>query len=188
VETVPETLSDRQLLERVRGGGGGFDEFYRRHRELVLAFHARRVHQPELAADLMAETFASALLALHDERRELPDVPLAWLFAIARRKLVDSYRRGRVEDEARRRLGLEPLVLDDDDLDRVEAIAGRTDTALELARRLPPEQYEALRARVLDEREYVDIAEELRCSQAVVRKRVSRALKTLRTALEAGHE
>jgi RNA polymerase sigma-70 factor (ECF subfamily) len=41
----------------------------------------------------------------------------------------------------------------------------------------------ALQARVLDEREYDDIARELRCSEAVVRKRASRALKTLRTAI-----
>jgi hypothetical protein len=37
----------------------------------VLAFHARRVPEPELAAGLTAETFAAALLAVHDPAREL---------------------------------------------------------------------------------------------------------------------
>ena len=52
------------------------------------------------------------------------------------------------------------------------------------ARRLPPEQREAVRARVLDERDYADIARELHTSELVVRKRVSRGLATLRTHME----
>ncbi|MGO9763978.1 MAG: sigma factor-like helix-turn-helix DNA-binding protein [Solirubrobacteraceae bacterium] len=47
------------------------------------------------------------------------------------------------------------------------------------------ELLDALRARILDERDYAQIARELRCSEAVVRKRVSRALRTLRGALGA---
>jgi hypothetical protein len=35
---------------------------------------------------------------------------------VARNKLVDSVRRGQVEQAARERLALEPLTLDDDDL------------------------------------------------------------------------
>jgi RNA polymerase sigma factor (sigma-70 family) len=172
--------TDAALLAASRAGRGGFDEFFRRHRDMVLAFHARRVAEPELAADLTAETFASALVAVHDQERSLPDVPVAWLMLIAQRKLVDSYRRRRVEEAARQRLGMEPLDLDDTALEFVEATARSTDVAWELARRLPPEQFAALRARVLDERAYADIAGELGCSSAVVRMRVSRALKTLR--------
>jgi RNA polymerase sigma-70 factor (ECF subfamily) len=48
---------------------------------------------------------------------------------------------------------------------------------------LPPDQLQALTPRVLDDREYADIARELECSEAVVRVR-SRSLKKLRTALE----
>jgi DNA-directed RNA polymerase specialized sigma24 family protein len=60
----PDIKTDRQLLEEARGGRGEmFEIVYRRHHAVVLAFLARRVQQPELAADLMAETFAS-LLAL----------------------------------------------------------------------------------------------------------------------------
>lgn len=184
----PIDRDDRDLLFSSRAGHGGFEVFYERHLRAVLAFHAQRVRQPELAADLAAETFAAALLAVHDRDREIPDVPLAWLFTIAHRKLIDSRRRGQVEDNARRRLALEPLALEDEDIARVADVASTTDVALELARQLPPDQFEALRARVLDERDYQDIAEELRCSEAVVRMRVSRALKSLRVAMEARHE
>ena len=42
----------------------------------------------------MCETFAKALVAVHDADRELPMVPIAWLLAIARNELTDSVRRG----------------------------------------------------------------------------------------------
>jgi RNA polymerase sigma factor (sigma-70 family) len=125
---------------------------------------------------------------VHDRTRRLPDAPLAWLFSIAHRKLIDSYRRGRVEETARRRLSLERLVLAEEDIECVHATAGSTDVALELARQLPRDQYDALRARVLDERGYAEIARDLDCSEAVVRMRVSRALKTLRHRMEPRHD
>jgi RNA polymerase sigma factor (sigma-70 family) len=55
---------------------------------------------------------------------------------------------------------------------------------LALLEDLPPRQREAVRARVLFEREYADIAAELRCSEMVVRQQVSRGLTRLRVRLE----
>jgi RNA polymerase sigma-70 factor (ECF subfamily) len=180
--------SDRELLLASRSGKGGFEAFFCRHREAVLAFHARRVREPEAAADLMSETFAAALLAVLDQAREIPETPVAWLFTIAHRKLIDSYRRGQVDDDARRRLRLEPLLLEDADIERIAEIENDTDVVAELARQLPTDQFEALRARVLDERGYPDIASELGCSPGVVRMRVSRALNTLRNTTEARND
>jgi RNA polymerase sigma-70 factor (ECF subfamily) len=177
--------SDLELLRAARyGDGQAFGEFYRRHGALVLAFLGRRVGNPEVAADLLAETFAAALAAALDSEREPPGEPIAWLITIARNKLTDSLRRGQVEQTARARLGLEPLSLEDADLERVEELIDGTDVAVRLAELLPSDQLEALQARILHERDYSDIARELRCSQAVVRKRVSRALQTLRDAME----
>ena len=89
-----------------------FGIFYRRHVDAVLAFFRVRTGDPELAADLMAETFAAALLAApRFKRRKEPAA--AWLFTIAKSKLIDSWRRGKVQDEARRKLRLEPMELDD---------------------------------------------------------------------------
>ena len=53
----------------------------------------------------------------------------------------------------------------------------------EWLRELPAHEADALRARILEERDYAEIAGRLRCSQAVVRKRVSRALVRLRRQL-----
>ena len=175
-----DSLDDRALLAASRAGGGGFDVFYRRHRDAVLALHGGRVSEPELAADLTAETFAAALLVVRDLSRELPENPVAWLFTIAHHKLIDSYRRGRIEDDARRRLAFERMEITDEAIERINEIVGSTDVLAHLARQLPPEQFRALRARIVDEREYPEIARDLRCSPALVRLRVSRALKTLR--------
>src|SRR5581483_6246955 len=97
-----------------------------------------------------------------------------WVVGIARNKLLESRRRGRVEDRARRRLALEPEVLDDDDLARVDALAAAADRpVLELVEQLPARQRDAVRSRVLDEREYREIAQQLNCSELVARQRVS---------------
>jgi RNA polymerase sigma factor (sigma-70 family) len=184
---APDTLSDWELLERTRAGDGrSFELVYRRHHPVVLTFLARRVGQPELAADLLAETFAALLVLVRDPLRSLPVSPVAWLMLTARNLLIDSYRRGRVEVAARQLLAMQPLLLEDRDLQRVREISAETDLLVELAARLPPDQFEALRARVIDECDYPAIASALCCSEAVVRQRVSRALRTLRRhALEA---
>ena len=177
-------MTDDALLEAAkRGDGEAFATFYRRHRDLVLAYLRRRVSEPELAFDLAAETFAAALVSLR--RYESGRGPAAgWLLGIAHNKLLESLRRGRVEAAARRRLRHEPIAVDDADLQAVEERAGAGALALErLLAELPGEQRDAIRARVLDERGYADIAAELRCSPQVVRQRVSRGLRTLRTRM-----
>lgn len=79
---------------------------------------------------------------------------------------------------------MRPVALDDRDLERVEEISAEVDLLEQLASQLEPGQLAALCARVLDGREYSDIAAEMKCSESVVRKRVSRALGVLRRALE----
>lgn len=183
-------VSDRELLRRTRQGDSeAFGVFYSAHRGALLGFFRVRVPSAELAADLMCETFTRALIAVHDAERELPVVPIAWLLTIARRLLVDSARRGRVEDETRRRLAMQPLELSDRDLLAVEQEAADADALAELRVALPPDELQAFIARVVDDRDYEVIAEELQVSSSVVRKRVSRARARLRSLrLEAHNE
>jgi RNA polymerase sigma-70 factor (ECF subfamily) len=170
--------SDETLLARTPSDPEAFGAFYRRHEDAVLAFMVVRVRDGELAADLTAETFAAALLsAPRFEPR--PEPAVAWLFGIARNVLRRSLERRRVEDRARRRLGMEPLVLSDEDVGAVEALLGDVSVRA-LLDELPLGQAEAISARVLDDASYEDIAGRLRVSEAVVRKRVSRGLLTLR--------
>jgi len=181
-----DASTDGELLERTRAGDReAFGVLYERRHELVTAFLLKRTRDPEVAMDLMAETFAAALIALADRPPAIAGSAAPWLLTIARNSLIDSYRHGRVESAARRRLALEPVQITDSDVDRVLQIAAETDLLVRLTEELPADQFEALRARVLDERGYEEIAQELACSPAVVRKRVSRAISTLRRAKEA---
>lgn len=142
----PETKTDQRLLyEARRGCAESFELVYRRHHAVVLAFLARRPQQPELAADLMAETFAALLVLVRDPDGVLPPIPVAWLLLTARNLLIDSHRRGRVDDAARRRLGMRPLALDDRDLERVEEISAEVDLLEQLASQLEPAQLAAFR-------------------------------------------
>src|ERR1700754_2813956 len=106
-------MEDDELLRRSARDPAAFGAFYERHERLVLGFFMRRVGEPELAADLPAETFAAALVSARKFRpRGAP--ASAWLVGIARHTLSSSIRRSQVEDRARRRLGMEPLELDDE--------------------------------------------------------------------------
>src|SRR5690242_9555504 len=91
--------TDDDLL--VSGEPAAFGEFYARRVREVLGYMMRRTHDPEVAADLTAETFAAAIVA---RRKFRPGgAPAgAWLFAIAHRKLVDYQRRGSADERARR--------------------------------------------------------------------------------------
>lgn len=179
-----DAARDIELLVAARAGdGAAFGIFYRRHRAVVLAFLLRRAADAETAADLLAETFAAALTFVLDPDQELPATPIAWLLRVARNKLIDGWRRGQVEAAARERLGMQPLSLSTADLVEIEQVAAETDLLATLGSLLPADQLMALRERVLEERDYPEIARTMRCSEAVVRKRVSRALATLRAEL-----
>ena len=180
----PGEASDGELLAATRSRPEAFAAFYDRYETSVVGYFTRRTGDPEVAADLTAEVFAAALGAAH---RYWPETPTAagWLFTIARNTLAKSVRRGRVEAKARRRIGIsEAVALTSEELERVESAACADGWVIELLEQLPAEQRQAVRARILEERSYPDIAGELETSELVIRKRVSRGLSNLRAELE----
>lgn len=180
-----ETRTDEELLQAAVESADeqAFAELYRRNVDVVLAFLRRRVPDGEVAFDLTAETFAAAIVGARSYRGEAPVV--GWLLGIARNKLLESLRRGRVEAAARDRLAHEPLTFTDRDLELVEERAAGASERLDRAlAELSPDLREAVLARVVEDREYLDIARELACSEHLVRQRVSRGLRRLRASLE----
>lgn len=102
-----------------------FEAYYRAHCEQVLRFVARRVDDPELAADLTAEVFLAAIEAASSYRASR-GTPTAWTYGIAR--VVVSAERRRSAREARacaRVVGRR--LLDEDDVvllqERIDAAA-----------------------------------------------------------------
>jgi RNA polymerase sigma-70 factor, ECF subfamily len=173
--------TDEELLSA--RDAASFELFYCRHVDPVLGFFARRTGDPELAADLCAETFAAALAGRHRYRPEA-GLATAWLYGIGRNKLVDAQRRGHADRRARGLLGMERIEISDDDAARIERLAEAVEARV-LVERLAPEQRDAITAHVLEERPYDEIAVELQTSEAVVRKRVSRGLAAMRQRMGA---
>jgi RNA polymerase sigma factor (sigma-70 family) len=180
-----EEWLDSELLTAIAGHDqNACAVFYRRHLPRTVAYLMRETRDPELAADLTGEVFAQVIVSA---RRYKPqaDTAAGWLIAIARNVLANSRRSGRVQDRVRRRLAIEPLELDEEDLVWTETLAGKGVGAVsELVEARPAGERHAVKARVLDERSYVEIAASLHCSEMVVRKRVSRGLARVRHALE----
>lgn len=172
---MADTTPDAQLL--ASHVPEDFGRFYRRHVGIVTSYVGRRTTQADVAFDLVAETFARAL-----EQRDAYDAArgpaAAWLLTIARNLMIDAARRGKVADDTRKRLQHEPMALDDDDL---TAIDHRREIDIEAAlAALPKDQRTLILQRVLEEQPYPDLAANVGCSEQVVRKRVSRALASLR--------
>jgi RNA polymerase sigma factor (sigma-70 family) len=181
-----DARTDAELLRRSARDPEAFGAFYDRHAATVLAYLHRRTACAESAADLTSETFA---VAFHSRRRfrDTGAPAIAWVLGIARHLLVDSIRNERIEDRARRRLGMERVQLDDEALRRIEgadlaSVRERLDAALA---KLPPDSAEAVRLRVDAELPYAEVARRLGCTEGAARVRVARALSKLADSLEA---
>jgi RNA polymerase sigma factor (sigma-70 family) len=179
-----QRCADAELLARTAKEPEVFATFYRRHEVLVVRFLLSRCRDPELAADLTAEVFATVLEVADDfDPEQSGPTAVPWLLTIALNTLRKSFRRGAVAEDARQRLGCEPVSFEDAEIAWVEELASRESTLEELLGGLPEDVREAVIARVVEEREYEEIAGELGSSQMVIRKRVSRGLARLRTGL-----
>jgi RNA polymerase sigma-70 factor (ECF subfamily) len=79
----------------------------------------------------------------------------------------------------------------DDDLERIEELAGLADQRVilrEQLKSLSPEQREAIWLRVVEERPYAAVARQLGVTEQVARAKVSRALRTLALTFPPIHQ
>jgi len=179
VDLVARERSDAELL--AGGVAEDFGLFYARHVQAVTSYVTPRSAGAEVVFDLVAEVFAVALE--HRARFEAQRGPaIAWLIGIARNLIADARRRGRVGAGSRRRLGMTRIALDDAQLAMVEE-RGRVDLAQALSG-LSVEEREAVLLRVVGHESYARLARQVGCSEQVARKRVSRGLAKLRSAME----
>jgi RNA polymerase sigma factor (sigma-70 family) len=175
---------DAQLLALTPSVPAAFDVFFVRHSKAIASYLLRQTGSPELAADLTSETFAVALEAVGRYDRAKGDAR-GWLFGIAKMTLLTSYRQQRAERSARERLGHTVSGYSDEAWDEAEA---RIDAALpgliDGVDELPRAERRAVVARILDEREYAEIAASEDATEAAIRQRVKRGLARLRKQIE----
>jgi RNA polymerase sigma factor (sigma-70 family) len=176
--------SDAGLL--ASGSASDFGTFYDRHARAVLAFACRRTADPELAADITAETFAAAYLARRRYREEGAGAR-GWLLGIARHQIGRAIRRSRASERARRRLGVPPVAMDDLSYERIEELADLAElraAVRDALRSISPKVAEAVALRVGEELPYDEVARRLNCSEGAARVRVARGLDQLAGLLE----
>ncbi len=174
------------LLARSVEDANAFAAFYECYVQRVSVYFVRRVLDTDVAIDLTAETFALALERRRQFRGDSEQEEQGWLFAIARSLLHAYWRKGRIERAAVARLGIERPSLGTEDIEYlyrqagIEALRERLAQALDVVR---PDQAAAIRARILEERGYAEIAAEFDTTPDVIRARVSRGLKTMQRFL-----
>ncbi len=152
----------------------------------MTGYFVARTHDPEVAVDLVAETFAMVVRDRRTFRGDGDEAALAWTYAIARNLLAGWYRRGAIELRAMQRLGIERPELDAVEHERLIELGGLQQERQRVAQRLaelPEQQRAAVRLRVVDERPYADLADALGISEQTARARVSRGLRTLAAQL-----
>ncbi len=162
-----------------------FETFYRRHFRSVVSFFYRRTANAQLAADLTSETFAEALHARRKFHGEASAA--AWLMAIAHHELARALRKGRAEERARRRIGVPPIALDDESIERIEGLVDFEPLRRDLRRALeslPEGAARAVMLRIGEGLSYREVSVRLGCSEGAARVRVARGLSRLAELME----
>ena len=177
---MSDSASDHRL-----GDPTVFDAFYRSHAESLLRYFFRRTDDPDVAADLCAETFAAALTNSGQFDAERGSAT-AWLYGIAKCQLAMYWRRRKVADRARKRLGIPREPIDEESVQALRRTEDILDGAAALAAldKLPLKLSKAVRLRVIDQLEYPEIALKLNCGPGAARTRVSRGLHHLNEMLK----
>ena len=177
------------LLVRAQEDPRAYAAFYDAYSDRVLSFLARRVFDPEVAVDLMSETFAKVLEQRMQFQGDSAAEEQGWLFAIARTELSHYWRSGRVERAALERFAVNVPELDADEFERIEALAGLDSLdgpLLDAVAALPRDQRRAIELRIVEDLAYEEMAAVLAVSEQVARARVSRALRALARVLRDG--
>lgn len=144
---------------------------FRRHYRDVYGFVRRRAASPDEAEEITAEVFEAAVSAL-DRFEPGPTPVLAWLYTVARRRLVDASRR-------RSRLPLAPSGAAEAGYGAEVATALRAAIAA-----LPEAQRTVVVLKLVHGWCFREIAEREGCTEAACKMRLARALDRLRVDLE----
>ena len=163
-----------------------FEVFYREQVEGLQRFVARRVGDPERAADLTAEVFLAAIDSAH-RYRSPRGTPRAWLYGIACVVVAnDGRRRGRERAREERFRG--SALLDEDDVARLDAridAAAQSRRLYEAMGRLPEAERTVLELVAIDELTVAEAAAASGVRPVTARVRLHRARRKLRAELDA---
>jgi RNA polymerase sigma-70 factor (ECF subfamily) len=177
---------DGAQVEKARQDPQAFGVLYDRHVQSIYRYLVSRLHNVEEAKDLTSQTFLAAFEAFPRYRHN-GHFP-AWLFAIARSKMVDHLRK----ESRRSQAWFDALKLHGSPANEAgdplqEIVQGERTAALcGLIAELPQDEQELLRLRYVAELSFADIAALTKRSEEAVKKSVYRLLARLQSALPNG--
>lgn len=91
------TLEDSQVISYIRQDAKAFDALYYRYLPRLYRYCLQRVQDVQLAEDLSAQVFSEVLEKLMNGIYHEKGSFAAWFFTIARRRLIDHYRKPNLE-------------------------------------------------------------------------------------------
>lgn len=153
-------------------------EPWRRQYGSVYRYVRRRAASRQDAEDLTQDVFEDAIEALGQARLDAQAPPLAWLYTVARRRLID-----RLRSPAHARIAVDPADLSAADQERsygpsiVDALVDALGSLDEAQRRI-------VVMKLLEGRSFAEIAAEVGATEEACRMRLSRGLAALRHQLE----
>jgi RNA polymerase sigma-70 factor (ECF subfamily) len=171
-------VSDETLALQSRRNPQLFAELYSRYMKRIYNYHLARTGNMSDAEDLTSQTFLAALehLENYDEQR----VFSGWLFGIANHKLVDHYRRKKVNlpMDAIERLSVSQPSPE-------ESVTNQLQVAqvAKALRNLAPDQAEAVTLRIFAELSAMEVGRVMGKSEAAVKMLVHRGLQRLKEKL-----
>jgi RNA polymerase sigma-70 factor (ECF subfamily) len=174
--------AEADLVQAARQDPGKFGEIYQLYMQRIYRYLYSRVGNTQEAEDLTAQTFLAALENI--EKFRLDGCFPAWLFGIARNKVVDHYRKMRKISALEEQEGHSPVD---------EPLAGiihseRAAALSVLIRTLPEGERELLRLRYLAEMSFQEMARALKKSEDAVKKSLYRLLERLQRQLEVSND
>lgn len=172
----PGPSFDDLIAAATKGQRAAIAELYRRFNPQLVRFLEGRA--PGAGGDLAQDTWETAcasLVSFSGDERQFR----AWLFTVARRRLIDDWRR-----TARRPVSAGPMPLEhladsrhhEDGLEAQDAVA-------QIVRHLTPEQADIVLLRVVADLSAEEVAAIVGKSPGAVRVAQHRALRTLAAAL-----
>ena len=180
MQLIP-TEDEPALIRAAQTDAEAFAILYDRYVQRLYHYCYHRTNNVRDAEDLTAQTFLAALEALPHYRQDGHFA--AWLFTIARNKVMDFYRRTphlSLEEST-----AQPLLSD---------LAGEAENSqqkeglLRALRALTEEERELIRLRYAAELPFVEIARSLRKSENATKKMLYRLLGRLKSQMEAEDE
>jgi RNA polymerase sigma-70 factor, ECF subfamily len=175
---MPESPDDYALVERARIDPDAFTVLYRRYLTPIYRYLLIRLGNPQDAEDITSRVFTEALEGLINRRYRESGKFAAWLFTIARRRLIDFHRQ-------RPAFSQEEAAFSDYDLiDQIQFSDSKT-RLNELLSQLDEDKQELMRLRFAGGLSFAEIAALDGKSEAAVKMTIHRTIHWLRDNWEA---